>query len=100
MFGGTPKKKTALTSEDRLKRDLKRVMSEPCNKLCADCSALNPTWASINLGVFLCLDCSGIHRMLGVHISQVKLWCMHARRGSSLVDLVEESEGAIIWYKI
>ena len=72
MFGGTPKKKSALTSDERLKRDLKRVMSEPCNKICADCSALNPTWASINLGVFLCLDCSGIHRMLGVHISQVR----------------------------
>nr|XP_009775992.1 PREDICTED: probable ADP-ribosylation factor GTPase-activating protein AGD15 [Nicotiana sylvestris] len=31
-----------------------------------------PRWASINLGIFICLQCSGIHRSLGVHISKVR----------------------------
>lgn len=30
-----------------------------------------PDWAAINLGIFFCIDCSGIHRSMGVHISQV-----------------------------
>ena len=34
--------------------------------------APGPRWASMNLGIFLCLNCSGIHRRLGVHISKVK----------------------------
>ena len=32
------------------------------NDKCADCSSLNPKWASINLGILLCIDCSGLHR--------------------------------------
>jgi hypothetical protein len=32
------------------------------NEKCADCDSLNPTWASINFGITLCIDCSGIHR--------------------------------------
>lgn len=44
----------------------------PGNLNCVDCDALNPEWASINLGVLMCIECSGIHRNLGSHISKVR----------------------------
>ncbi|KAL1500873.1 hypothetical protein ABEB36_006298 [Hypothenemus hampei] len=42
------------------------------NGFCVDCDALNPDWASLNLGVLMCIECSGIHRNLGSHISRVR----------------------------
>ncbi|KAI5678297.1 hypothetical protein M9H77_09247 [Catharanthus roseus] len=42
------------------------------NHLCAECSAPEPEWASLNLGILMCIECSGIHRNLGVHISKVR----------------------------
>uniref|UniRef100_A0A7N8WI30 Arf-GAP with coiled-coil, ANK repeat and PH domain-containing protein n=1 Tax=Mastacembelus armatus TaxID=205130 RepID=A0A7N8WI30_9TELE len=51
---------------------LQRVQSLPGNELCCDCSQTSPCWASINLGVLLCIECSGIHRSLGVHCSKVR----------------------------
>ncbi|KAK6182654.1 hypothetical protein SNE40_010288 [Patella caerulea] len=42
------------------------------NNICADCSAANPDWSSINLGILICIECSGIHRNLGTHISRVR----------------------------
>ncbi|KJE89322.1 centaurin [Capsaspora owczarzaki ATCC 30864] len=42
------------------------------NQACADCGAAAPTWASINLGIAVCIECSGIHRKMGVHISKVR----------------------------
>ncbi|XP_076054952.1 centaurin gamma 1A isoform X2 [Oratosquilla oratoria] len=44
----------------------------PGNTLCVDCDEQNPEWASINLGVLMCIECSGIHRNLGSHISKVR----------------------------
>lgn len=41
------------------------------NTICADCGAAEPDWASLNLGALLCIECSGVHRNLGVHISKV-----------------------------
>lgn len=40
--------------------------------MCADCNGRNPRWASISLGVFVCIRCCGIHRALGTHISKMK----------------------------
>ncbi|XP_064460589.1 ARF GTPase-activating protein GIT1-like isoform X2 [Ornithodoros turicata] len=41
-------------------------------EVCADCSAQDPGWASINRGILLCDECCSVHRSLGRHISQVK----------------------------
>ncbi|KAM3210254.1 hypothetical protein ACQJBY_064339 [Aegilops geniculata] len=49
------------------------------NTICADCGAAEPDWASLNLGALLCIECSGVHRNLGVHISKVRSLTLDVR---------------------
>ncbi|XP_027921377.1 probable ADP-ribosylation factor GTPase-activating protein AGD15 isoform X2 [Vigna unguiculata] len=51
---------------------LEELLKLPENRECADCRNRAPRWASVNLGIFICMQCSGIHRSLGVHISKVR----------------------------
>uniref|UniRef100_A0A673AAC6 ArfGAP with GTPase domain, ankyrin repeat and PH domain 2 n=1 Tax=Sphaeramia orbicularis TaxID=375764 RepID=A0A673AAC6_9TELE len=51
---------------------LQAIRNAKGNGLCVDCEAPNPTWASLNLGALICIECSGIHRNLGTHLSRVR----------------------------
>ncbi|MBW0462881.1 hypothetical protein O181_002596 [Austropuccinia psidii MF-1] len=51
---------------------LKAMLRRPENKTCVDCKRNDPRWASTNLGCFMCIRCSGIHRSMGVHITRIK----------------------------
>ncbi|XP_050977966.1 arf-GAP with SH3 domain, ANK repeat and PH domain-containing protein 2 isoform X2 [Labeo rohita] len=57
--------------------DLTRAITEdirrmPGNNVCCDCGAPDPSWISINLGILTCIECSGIHREMGVHYSRIQ----------------------------
>ncbi|KAF0034737.1 hypothetical protein F2P81_012495 [Scophthalmus maximus] len=48
--------------------DIRRM---PGNTNCCDCGAPDPGWLSTNLGILTCIECSGIHREMGVHVSRI-----------------------------
>lgn len=60
-----------INSADSVSSILREI---PGNDLCAECGAREPDWASLNLGILMCIECSGVHRNLGVHISKVLLF--------------------------
>lgn len=62
-----------MEGQDELKAELfSFVKSRAGDAKCADCGSVSPEWASVSLGVFICVECSGVHRMMGTHVSRVK----------------------------
>uniref|UniRef100_A0A674C9R8 ArfGAP with SH3 domain, ankyrin repeat and PH domain 1 n=1 Tax=Salmo trutta TaxID=8032 RepID=A0A674C9R8_SALTR len=58
--------------EDLTKAIIEEVLRMPGNEVCCDCGAGDPKWLSTNLGILTCIECSGIHREMGVHISRIQ----------------------------
>ncbi|KAF2716677.1 ArfGap-domain-containing protein [Polychaeton citri CBS 116435] len=64
---------TSANNAEANRATLKNLVKLDANKTCADCKRnKHPRWASWNIGVFICIRCSGIHRGMGTHISRVK----------------------------
>lgn len=65
--------KEPVSSIDELTQGIiSEVRRLPGNNQCVDCNAFEPTWLSTNLGVLVCIECSGIHRELGVHVTRIR----------------------------
>lgn len=80
-------KKTHL---EQHKQILKQLLKEDANRTCADCKvSKNPRWASWNLGCFICIRCSGIHRSMGTHISKVKSVDLDAWTDDQIENMVK-----------
>uniref|UniRef100_A0A8D0B7J6 ArfGAP with SH3 domain, ankyrin repeat and PH domain 1 n=2 Tax=Salvator merianae TaxID=96440 RepID=A0A8D0B7J6_SALMN len=58
--------------EDLTKAIIDDIQRLPGNDVCCDCGSPDPTWLSTNLGILTCIECSGIHREMGVHISRIQ----------------------------
>ncbi|CAD5215378.1 unnamed protein product [Bursaphelenchus okinawaensis] len=54
------------------KNDIDKLLTIPGNEVCADCGDKNPYWAVINVGILICIGCSGVHRKMGSHVSKVR----------------------------
>ncbi|XP_077011648.1 arf-GAP with GTPase, ANK repeat and PH domain-containing protein 1 isoform X7 [Tamandua tetradactyla] len=65
------KNKSRLTSQSEALA-LQSIRNIRGNSHCVDCDTQNPNWASLNLGALMCIECSGIHRNLGTHLSRVR----------------------------
>ncbi|KAI4678342.1 uncharacterized protein J4E88_006863 [Alternaria novae-zelandiae] len=68
---GGYRREEAFGDEGKLLRQVRDADSS--NKMCADCGTeIKVDWVSINLGIIICIECSGIHRSLGTHITKVR----------------------------
>ncbi|XP_061634280.1 arf-GAP with coiled-coil, ANK repeat and PH domain-containing protein 2-like isoform X6 [Phyllopteryx taeniolatus] len=88
--GGEPKERS-LKGESALQK----VIAIPGNACCCDCGQPDPRWASINLGITLCIQCSGIHRSLGVHFSKVRSLTLDSWEPELLKLMCELGNGVI-----
>uniref|UniRef100_A0A8C4WPX5 ArfGAP with SH3 domain, ankyrin repeat and PH domain 1 n=1 Tax=Gopherus evgoodei TaxID=1825980 RepID=A0A8C4WPX5_9SAUR len=73
--------------EDLTKAIIDDIQRLPGNEVCCDCGSPDPTWLSTNLGILTCIECSGIHREMGVHISRIQSLELDKLGTSELLDI-------------
>lgn len=52
-------------ASERYQRQVLELSKQSGNETCADCGGRYPRWSSWNLGIFLCVNCAGVHRKMG-----------------------------------
>eukprot|EP01083_Nonionella_stella_P144352 450585_1 len=65
----------AVSIMSNTKLNIQKILDLPGNRKCADCASMvdqDTGWASLNLGVVMCIQCAGIHRAMGTHITKIR----------------------------
>eukprot|EP00930_Biecheleria_cincta_P001219 TRINITY_DN102377_c0_g1_i1.p1 TRINITY_DN102377_c0_g1~~TRINITY_DN102377_c0_g1_i1.p1 ORF type:complete len:290 (+),score=62.30 TRINITY_DN102377_c0_g1_i1:78-947(+) len=87
---------------DHMPKDVEaRIRALPGNRICVDCNNKNPQWASVSYGCLMCLECSGAHRSLGVHLSFVRSIAMDSwtERQIQSLELSGGNENLVEYFK-